>query len=252
MSLKLPSTNFRFVQHKLWNAFDRKVIVTRDVHFEKELPPRSPNIDECSIDLESSESELDGSTLDSNNHAGEEDLKPENNVEVEALPECNKQPASGPRRSSRSRNPPRNWWIGSSAFVSTSAEPTNYKGALNRADSANWKEAMETELKSLQKHKTWKLVPCPESKDFASSKWLFKIKEERGISGALKCRYKARLVARGFSQVEGVDYFEAFAPVVKFTSICILLRSCMVTSRGKWTWSNLKGWDKPSKHSLPP
>lgn len=52
-------------------------------------------------------------------------------------------------------------------------------------------------------------------------KWLYKIKE--GAGSESKPRYKARLVARGFTQVEGVDFNEVFSPVVTHTSIRILL-----------------------------
>ncbi len=66
----------------------------------------------------------------------------------------------------------------------------------------------------------WTLVPLPPGRKPVSCKWVFKIKQ--GVNGEVE-RYKARLVARGFTQTYGVDYNETFAPVAKFTSIrCIL------------------------------
>ncbi len=66
---------------------------------------------------------------------------------------------------------------------------------------------------------TWTLVPLPMGRKPISFKWVFKIKQ--GANGELE-RYKARLVARGFTQTYGVDYNETFALVAKFTSIrCI-------------------------------
>jgi hypothetical protein len=53
-----------------------------------------------------------------------------------------------------------------------------------------------------------------------TSKWIYKIKH--AIDGSVK-EYKARFVARGFSQVEGVDYDETFAPVARYTSICTII-----------------------------
>ncbi len=63
-------------------------------------------------------------------------------------------------------------------------------------------------------------MPFPKDRKPISCKWVFKIKH--GVDGELE-RYKARLVARGFTQTFGVDYNETFAPIVKFVSIrCIL------------------------------
>jgi len=79
---------------------------------------------------------------------------------------------------------------------------------------------MQEEYNSLMANNTWTLVPLPPSRKPVSCKWVFKIKQ--GVNGEVE-RYKARLVARGFTQTYGVDYNETFAPVAKFTSIrCIL------------------------------
>jgi len=59
-------------------------------------------------------------------------------------------------------------------------------------------------------------VPRPEGKSIVTSRWLYKIKH--AVDGSIE-KFKARFVARGFSQVEGVDYEETFAPVARYTSI---------------------------------
>jgi hypothetical protein len=59
----------------------------------------------------------------------------------------------------------------------------------------------------------------PEGKSVVTSKWIYKIKH--AIDGSIK-KYKSRFVARGFSQKEGIDYEEAFAPVVRYTSIRVI------------------------------
>lgn len=76
-------------------------------------------------------------------------------------------------------------------------------------------------MSSLDKTGTWQTVEKPEKKKIIGCKWVFKFKE--GIPGVEEPRFKARLVAQGFSQVEGIDYTEVFAPVVKHVSIRIML-----------------------------
>ncbi|CAM8946174.1 unnamed protein product [Rhodiola kirilowii] len=75
---------------------------------------------------------------------------------------------------------------------------------------------MEKELKALQTNNTWEVLPLPPGKNAIGSKWVFRVK--RHSDGTIE-RYKARLVARGFSQEEGLDYNETFAPVVKMTTV---------------------------------
>ncbi|GJX85757.1 retrovirus-related pol polyprotein from transposon TNT 1-94 [Tanacetum coccineum] len=96
-------------------------------------------------------------------------------------------------------------------------EPLTYQEAVACEDSSKWKAAMEEEMDSLRKNKTWELVDHPAGQKLVSCKWLFKIKE--GIEGVQKPRYKARVVARGFTQRAGIDYNEVFSPVVRHTSI---------------------------------
>ena len=90
-----------------------------------------------------------------------------------------------------------------------------------RSDKEEWYKAIQDELNSLSKHNTWSAVKyVPDGKKPISSKWVFRIK--RNPDGSIN-KYKARLVVRGFSQVEGVDYTETFAPVARHSSMRILL-----------------------------
>nr|GEX76692.1 putative nuclease HARBI1 [Tanacetum cinerariifolium] len=84
-----------------------------------------------------------------------------------------------------------------------------------------WVRDMEEEMSSLKKNHTWELVDQPDGKKLVSYKWLYKIKE--GIKGIHKPRYKARLVARGFTQRARIHYNEVFSPVVRHTSIRVIL-----------------------------
>ena len=80
---------------------------------------------------------------------------------------------------------------------------------------------MAEEMESLHKNMTWELVPLPAGKRAIGCKWVFKKKQ--GISEKEGIRYKARLVAKGYSQKKGIDYDEIFSPVVRHTSIRLVL-----------------------------
>ena len=67
---------------------------------------------------------------------------------------------------------------------------------------------------------TWEVVDVPVGVNVVGSKWVFRAKKD--VAGNI-VRYKARLVAQGFSQVLGVNYFDMFAPVVCLASICTVL-----------------------------
>jgi hypothetical protein len=75
---------------------------------------------------------------------------------------------------------------------------------------------MMEEYSSIMKNDVWEIVPRPEGKLVVTFRWLYKLKYV--ADGSIE-KYKARFVARGFSQVERVDYDETFAPVARYTSI---------------------------------
>jgi Reverse transcriptase (RNA-dependent DNA polymerase) len=71
--------------------------------------------------------------------------------------------------------------------------------------------ACQYELDALAKNKTWELVNLPSGRKAVKSKWVFKLKNDG--------RYRAHLVAKGFTQIPGIDYDETFSPVACFESL---------------------------------
>jgi hypothetical protein len=79
---------------------------------------------------------------------------------------------------------------------------------------------MHEELENFERNQVWELVDPPQGCQAIGTKWVWKNKE--GEKGAV-VRNKSRLVAQGFSQKEGIDYEETFAPVARLEAIRILL-----------------------------
>ena len=94
--------------------------------------------------------------------------------------------------------------------------------ALGGSDAKKWKEAMETEMGTIDKMGTWKLEKLLEDRETIGNKWVFLQKQDE--KGNI-IHYKARLVAQGFSQKPGMDYSNdgTFAPVMWFETLCTLL-----------------------------
>ncbi|GKC21909.1 retrovirus-related pol polyprotein from transposon TNT 1-94 [Tanacetum coccineum] len=102
------------------------------------------------------------------------------------------------------------------AFL-TAVEPKTYKDALTQSC---WIEAMQEELNEFERLGVWELVPRPDKVMVITLKWIYKVKLDE-LGGILK--NKARLVARGYRQEEGIDFEESFAPVARLEAIRIFL-----------------------------
>ena len=99
-------------------------------------------------------------------------------------------------------------------------EPTTYKEAMMGPDSVKWLNAMKSEIESMYENQVWNLVDPPEGSKPIECKWIFKKKTDADGNVTV---YKARLVAKWFRQIQGIDYEETFSPVAMLKSVRILL-----------------------------
>ncbi|KAE8681852.1 hypothetical protein F3Y22_tig00111303pilonHSYRG00095 [Hibiscus syriacus] len=144
-------------------------------------------------------------------------------------------PQSQLRRSTRIRRP--NPKYANAAIIEEATEPETFEEA---SKSSEWMTAMKEEIDALQQNQTWDIVPKIKDVKPISCKWVYKIK--RRPYGSIE-RYKARLVARGFSQQYGLDYDETFSPVAKLTTsqdhpeyVCKLRKALYGLKQAPWVW----------------
>ena len=99
-------------------------------------------------------------------------------------------------------------------------ELANYEEAMMSPDSAKWLEAMKSEIGSMYENKVWTLTDLPDDRWVIKNKWIFKRKTAADSSLTI---YKAWIVAKGFRQIQGVNYDEIFSLVSMLKS---LSKSC--------------------------
>ena len=129
------------------------------------------------------------------------------------------------KRSDRSRAPPERFGKSYSHAVQSTLtknfiEPENSENAVNSEQKDKWLEAMKTEIESLNETQTWDLVPKEKGQKIIPGRWVYKIKHD---SNGNIDKFKARYVAKGFKQIEGIEYSDTFAPTSKPETFKILL-----------------------------
>ncbi|KAJ4790588.1 Retroelement pol polyprotein-like [Rhynchospora pubera] len=101
--------------------------------------------------------------------------------------------------------------------VTKEKEPEHFGEAVK---SKHWRDTMQAEIEALERNDTWRVEDLPPGKTSIGCKWVYRIKYNS--DGTIE-RYKARLVVLGNRQVEGIDYNETFSPVVKMTTVRVVL-----------------------------
>ncbi|KAI8424616.1 hypothetical protein MSG28_003049 [Choristoneura fumiferana] len=123
-------------------------------------------------------------------------------------------------RPQRERRPPERYGITNICIADKidDASGLSLQEALQGPEKAHWKQAMTDELKSFEENDAWELVSVPDKASIVKCKWVLKKKYD----SENHVRYRARLVAKGFTQKLGVDYEETFSPVVRYTTLRLL------------------------------
>ena len=210
----------------------KKVIKARNVIFrESEIQSFSaketislenPNLVSPNMDFDDDRSKDEDTKIPVQGGVGENNAAipvVQNQFEVEGDPNENEVPLP---RGSRNRRPPERYGL-PYTFNTTKEdvqEPKSYNEAVNSPRAENWRKAMQTEYNSLMDNNTWTLVNEPEDQQVLPGKWVYKVKY--GADGQVD-KLKARYVAKGYAQVEGLDFFDTYAPTCKPETFRILL-----------------------------
>ncbi|KAE8675254.1 hypothetical protein F3Y22_tig00111689pilonHSYRG00088 [Hibiscus syriacus] len=177
--------------YRLWDPTARKVIISRDVVFVEDKLQRKEDDDS----VEKSET--------TQIHV-EKEFEKEDSSEAE--------PAHDEQEPESSEAP-----------TNQDGKPSTYQEAINSLDASLWMMAMQEEIEALYKNNIWDLVPLPLGMKPIGNKWVFKIK--RNGDDQVE-RYRARLVVKGYAKKEGIDFNEIFSPVVRLTTVRVVLAMC--------------------------
>lgn len=216
-------------QSKAYRCYDsntKKVIVSRDIRFVKNTVHGS----EIEIDLTSSKSAEETSNNpdlvelpnDGDDWIPSDSSDSTHNYSGDVESNNDTQDSGEDRVERRSKRgnlgvPPNRLGINYSLSI---VEPKTFTQALQSEHKSDWIDAMQSEIDSLKKNDTWELSELPNGREAIDCKWIYKQKMD--AKGNL-IRYKARLVARGFTQKYGTDYDEVFAPVARQATFRTLL-----------------------------
>lgn len=101
--------------------------------------------------------------------------------------------------------------------------PQNYQDAIRSTKSQQWINAMNDEIQSLEENNTFKITQLPPGKKTVGGRWVYTLKSDTDGSD----KYKARFVAKGYSQKQGIDYEETFSPTADMTTVRVVLQKAV-------------------------
>ena len=209
--------------YRLWEPVSRTVKISRDVTFDEhhrlakainDHETETNHLERGGPTAAEPESETNPSRMDD----AVDELQTLEESQEDDQPQH--QEGDQPRRSLRGRIPKRQWEALMTLDDKSQSVPNHYTDAINSSESDKWKAAMEDEYNSLMENNTWTVMPCPSGKKAIKSRWTFDIKPE---TNGRPPRYKARFVAKGFSQIPGIDFNETYASVVAHDTLRLFM-----------------------------
>jgi hypothetical protein len=212
--------------YRIYILEQHKIEVSRDVTFNEKMAFKK-SIEET-IEEEEYEDHIEESTENQNDEKEQLDhpMQPCETIDSDTVPKTKKRPAwleatlqeaerlKAPNGTFRKSKKPKRFSSYAACMTKLlDEEPTTFEEAIQKKQ---WKEAITEEHQSIMKNDVWEIVPRLKEKSVVTSKWVYKIKH--AADGNVD-KYKARFLARGFSQKEGEDYDETVALVARYTSI---------------------------------
>ncbi|GBM22853.1 Retrovirus-related Pol polyprotein from transposon TNT 1-94 [Araneus ventricosus] len=209
--------------YRIWLKEENEVISSRDVIFQ-EKPSRCVQLilKEPSNEGKHAEEKLDEKVQEPTSDA--EDNSEENEQEITSDTEEDNDEELQPSSDRQLRNhsllckPARfeDFIIEAESFIYETDNSGTFEEAINSRESANWKKAMESEMASHRENQTRELTNLPTGSKALLCRWVFRIKTNP--DGSIN-KYKARLVVKGYSQRQGIDYNATYSPVAKLGTI---------------------------------
>ncbi len=210
--------------YKLWDIELMKPIISRDVKFNEVVAARPELSPFISVDTETDvhdqgreavTNDLDISHDEKQGEESDSDEFEECGIQDDNQGESEPDPTPPPlRRSTRKFTKPKEWWKTTSTAFTARTFPSSYKAATSPDNIDFWSPGIEREHDCLLRNKTWELVKRKDGMHVLPSKYVFRVKNGKP---------KARLVVLGCRQVYGLDYSQTFAPVVKMSTIRLVL-----------------------------
>ncbi|KAM2793311.1 hypothetical protein PS2_004857 [Malus domestica] len=219
--------------YRLWCSEMKKLVISRDVKFDEEsmYKDSEKNVkDVQQVELEKVASgtsnliyaDVEATTSEEvGDHEDVEEVELEDFIQVEE--QVSPQESIAKNRGRRQITKPARYsdYVAFALPIIIDDIPSNFEEAIESEENERWCNVMGDEMNSLLKNKTWELAKLPKGKKAITCKWVYAKKEDADEKSNV--RFKARLVAKGYAQNDGIDYNEIFSPVVKHSSIRIIL-----------------------------
>jgi hypothetical protein len=234
--------------YRLWDKITKRVVITRDVLFHENttsatstpststyvpllldrlnpvnVPAQPANVPALPANVPAPPAipiQVSGEPADTNSRASSHST-------ISTAPNVPSAPASAPpnTRPQRSRKPVNHYGDWAQLAATPIIEPKTYHDAIKSPNHTHWQQAMTEEYNSLLQNQTWSLTTLPQGRTAIECKWTYKLKYN--ADGTI-ARYKAQLMAKGYLQCLGIDFFETYSPVVCMDNIRIILSIVVV------------------------